>query len=121
MDLVKAFESVADFNHAVRQNSDPGELMSRAMRHALIKRDVVHLTFPDEVACNKKPEKSKAQTPENRITPFNISPPSEMMDKAVRGSGDMCGGYGSPMFFRCFPIFFRHFFQVVVHGDGRHF
>ncbi len=83
VDLVKAFESVAEFNHAVRQNSDHGELMSRAMRHALIKRDVVHLTFPDEVAFSKKPEKSRAQTAENRITPFTISPPSEMLDKAV--------------------------------------
>lgn len=49
----------------------------------MIKRDVVHLTFPDEVAFTEKPEHAVAQTPENRITPFNISPPKEMVEKAV--------------------------------------
>ncbi len=83
VDLVKAFESVAEFNHAVHLNSNHSELMSLAIKNALIKRDVVHLTFPDEVAFSKKPEKEKAQTPENRITPFTISPPKEMTAKAV--------------------------------------
>ena len=57
--------------------------MSLAVKTALIKRDVVHLTFPDEVAFTKKPENAVAQTPENRITPFNISPPKEMTQQAV--------------------------------------
>ena len=83
VDLVKAFESVAEFNHAVHLNSDHSELMSLAIKNALIKRDVSHLTFPDEVAFSKKPKKEKPQTPENRITPFNISPPKEMTLKAV--------------------------------------
>ena len=82
VDLVQAFDSVAEFNHAVHLNSNHSELMSLAIKHALVKRDVVHLTFPDEVAFTKKPEKSKAQTPGNRITPFTISPPREMMAKA---------------------------------------
>jgi len=83
VDLVRAFESVAAFNHAVHLNSDHSELMSLALKTALVKREVVHLTFPDEVAFTEKPEKAKAQTPENRITPFNISPPGQMVDKAT--------------------------------------
>ncbi len=82
VDLAKAFESVAEFNHAVHLNSNHSELMSLAIKTALIKRDVSHLTFPDEVAFSKKSEKDKPQTPENRITPFNISPPKEMVKKA---------------------------------------
>ena len=83
VDLTKAFNSVAEFNHAVHLNSNHSELMSLALKHALIKRDVSHLTFPDEVAFTAKPEKEQAQTPENRITPFNISPPKEMLTKAI--------------------------------------
>ncbi len=83
VDLVKAFNTVAEFNHAVHLNSNHSELMSLAIKHTLIKRDVSHLTFPDEVAFTKKPAKEKAQTPENRITPFNISPPKEMVEKAT--------------------------------------
>ncbi len=83
VDLVKAFNTVAEFNHAVHLNSNHSELMSLAIKHALIKRDVSHLTFPDEVAFTKKPSKEKAQTPENRITPFTISPPKEMVEKAA--------------------------------------
>ncbi len=83
VDLVKAFNTVAEFNHAVHINSRHSELMSLAVKNALIKRDVSHITFPDEVAFTKKPEYEKAQTPENRITPFNITPPQQMTQKAV--------------------------------------
>jgi len=83
VDLVRAFESVADFNHAVHLNSNHSELMSLALKSALIKRNVSHITFPDEVAFTKKPASARAQTPENRITPFNITPPKEMTEKAI--------------------------------------
>ncbi len=82
VDLAKAFESVAEFNHAVHQNSNHSELMSLAIKTALIKREVSHLTFPDEVAFSNKKKRDKAQTPENRITSFCISPPKEMINKA---------------------------------------
>lgn len=83
VDLVRAFESVAEFNHAVHLNSNHSELMSLALKSALIKRNVSHITFPDEVAFTKAPTSSKPQTPEDRITPFNITPPKEMTEKAV--------------------------------------
>jgi pyruvate oxidase len=83
VDLVNAFNSVTQFNHAVHPNSNHSELMSLAIKSAILKRDVSHLTFPDEVAFSKKPGRAKPQTPENRITPFTISPPPEMTAKAV--------------------------------------
>ncbi len=83
VDLVRAFAFVSEFNHAVHPNSNHSELMALAIKHAIVKRDVSHLTFPDEVAFSNKTEKSTPQTPENRITPFNISPPKEMVAKAI--------------------------------------
>lgn len=83
VDLVKAFQTVAGFNHAVQENSKHSELMTQALKHAIINRDVSHLTFPDEVQFIKKPENEEAQTPEGRITPFTISPPKEMLEKAI--------------------------------------
>jgi thiamine pyrophosphate-dependent acetolactate synthase large subunit-like protein/nitrite reductase/ring-hydroxylating ferredoxin subunit len=83
VDLVGAFQTVANFNHSVQQNSKHSELMSLAIKSALLNRDVSHITFPDEVAFMPKPVGEKAQTPEGRITPLNISPPRQMVAKAV--------------------------------------
>ena len=83
VDLVAAFDSVSTFNHAVHQNSNYAEMMSQALRHALIKRDVVHLTFPDEVAFSTVSPDTKAQTPDGRLTSFEIAPPKEALAEAV--------------------------------------
>lgn len=82
LDLVRAFDSVAEFNHRVEHRSKHAELMSLAVKHAVLKRDVSHLTFPDEVqelpAGNSKPK-----TPKDRMTPMTIAPPKESFDKAL--------------------------------------
>lgn len=83
VDLVKAFQTVTDFNHAVQEHGQHAELMSQAIKHAIVNREVSHLTFPDEVQFTAIPEGEKAQTPEDRLTPFTISPPKEMLDKAI--------------------------------------
>ncbi len=83
LDLVQAFNSVAEFNHRVGATSRHAELMSLAVKHAILKRDVSHLTFPDEVQETPAPAYAKAKTPENRITPMNIAPPKESFEKAV--------------------------------------
>ncbi|NOR87899.1 MAG: Rieske 2Fe-2S domain-containing protein [Bacteroidales bacterium] len=84
VDLVKAFQTVADFNHAVQKDSKHAELMTQAIKHTLVKRDVSHITFPDEVQFAAKPKDEEAQTPEGRITPFTISPPQEEVEKAIK-------------------------------------
>lgn len=83
VDLVQAFNTVAEFNHRVQTNSRHAELMSLAVKHAIIKRDVVHLTFPDEVQETKASKRAKAKSPEGRMTPFTIAPPKESLEKAI--------------------------------------
>ena len=83
LDLVSAFSSVAAFNHRVLQNSKHGDLMSLAVKHAILKRDVSHLTFPDEIQVLPAPNQSKALTSEGRITPMTIAPPKESFEKAL--------------------------------------
>lgn len=82
LDLVRAFQSVAEFNHRVQRESKHAELMALAIKHAILRRDVSHLTFPDEVQRLPAPDE-KAQGPKGRITPTRIAPPMEMFDKAV--------------------------------------
>lgn len=83
VDLVKAFGAVAEFNHATQSTSKHAELMGTAIKHAILKRDVSHLTFPDEVQELPAPENATPGTPEGRMTPMTITPPKESMDKAI--------------------------------------
>lgn len=83
VDLVKAFDSVAEFNHRVEHRSKHSELMSLAIKTAIIKRDVAHLTFPDEVQELPLANNERAQNDEERITSFTISPPQESVEKAL--------------------------------------
>ncbi|MEM9076988.1 MAG: thiamine pyrophosphate-binding protein [Bacteroidota bacterium] len=83
VDLVQAFGSVAEFNHRVQSDSKHSELMSLAVKHAILNRDVSHLTFPDEVQERKAKPNAKPQTPEKRITTLEIAPPKEAVDDAV--------------------------------------
>ncbi len=83
LDLVRAFSSVAEFNHRVQPNSRHSELMLLAIKHAIIKRDVSHLTFPDEVQTKPADPKAKAKTPKGRITPMTIAPPKESFEEAL--------------------------------------
>lgn len=84
VDLVRAFGSVAEFNHRVQSDSRHGELMSLAVKHAILKRDVSHLTFPDEVQERKAKPGARAKTSEKRITSMEIAPPKEALDDAVK-------------------------------------
>ncbi|PHS67623.1 MAG: pyruvate oxidase [Flavobacterium sp.] len=83
VDLVQGFNTVAAFNHRVQKDSQHSELMSLAIKHAILKRDVSHLTFPDEVQEEKVNPNTKAQSPLNRITSLDIAPPIEAVNKAV--------------------------------------
>lgn len=82
VDLVRAFQTVAEFNQRVEHHSKHAELMSLAVKHATIKRDVSHLTFPDQVQTLPAYE-AKAQTSEGRITSLSFAPPEEQLEKAL--------------------------------------
>jgi len=88
VDLVRAFDSVAEFNHRVEHKSKHSELMSLAIKHAIIKRDVSHLTFPDEVQETPAEKGETIGSPEERITPMTISPPKETFEKALKMLND---------------------------------
>ncbi len=82
VNLVQAFNTVAEFNHSVQAGSKHADLMSMAIKHAILKRDVSHLTFPDE-AQEKPAGDEEPQSPDGRITPLTITPPKESLDKAI--------------------------------------
>ena len=83
VDLATAFHGVAAFSQTVLHTSKHAELMTLAIKNALLKRDVAHLIFPDEVQVLPAAEGAKASGPEGRITPLEIHPPSESVEKAV--------------------------------------
>jgi thiamine pyrophosphate-dependent acetolactate synthase large subunit-like protein len=55
--------------------------MALAIKHAILKRDVSHLTFPDQVQVLEV-DGAEAQTPEGRITALSIAPPEESLKEA---------------------------------------
>ncbi len=83
VDLVRGFTTVAEFNQRVQSDSKHAELMSLAIKHAILNRDVSHLTFPDEVQERKAKPNARPQTPEKRITTLEIAPPKEAVSDAV--------------------------------------
>lgn len=82
VDLLRAFQTVAEFNQRVEYQSRHAELMTLAIKNALLKRDVSHLTFPDQVQVLPA-DNAKAQTPEGRITSLDIAPPQEQVHAAI--------------------------------------
>ena len=81
-DLSAAFNGVASWSHTVLNNSNHGELMSLAIKHALLQRDVSHLIFPDEIQTLPA-QNVKASSPHGRITPLQIAPPPESLAQAL--------------------------------------
>lgn len=83
VDLVRAFQTVAEFNHRIQQDSQQAELMTLAIKHAIIKRDVSHLTFPDEI--QELPAGGEtAQSPEGRMIPPLMAPSQESLENALK-------------------------------------
>jgi thiamine pyrophosphate-dependent acetolactate synthase large subunit-like protein len=83
IDLVRAFNTVAEFNHRVQHRSRHSELMALAIKHAILNRDVSHLTFPDEIQELPVESNAKPHGPEGRITPLTIAPPKESFEQAL--------------------------------------
>jgi thiamine pyrophosphate-dependent acetolactate synthase large subunit-like protein/nitrite reductase/ring-hydroxylating ferredoxin subunit len=84
VDLSAAFGSVAAWSQPVLHDSNPVELMNLACKNALLRRDVAHLIFPDEVQTRPAPDGAVAGGPDGRITPLTISAPDESIADALR-------------------------------------
>ena len=82
VDLHAAFSSVAAFSQTVLPTSRHAELASLAAKYAILRRDVAHLIFPDEVQTLAAGDEQPAG-PEGRVTPLGIEPPQESLTAAV--------------------------------------
>ena len=87
IDQSSAFQAVAAWSQSVLQSSKHAELMTLALKHAILKRDVAHLIFPDEVQVLAADAKAKASGPKGRISSSDITPPA----KAVRDACNLIG------------------------------
>ncbi len=83
VDLSSAFKSVAEWTQTVLPSSKHSELMTLAIKNAILKRDVAHLIFPNEVQEIEVPEETESSSPEGRLADLKISPPKEIYDSAV--------------------------------------
>ncbi len=83
VDLAGAFGSVAAWSQPVLETSKHTELMNLACKNAILRRDVAHLVFPDEVQTQPAAPGAGASGPEGRVTPLTITPPRESVDAAL--------------------------------------
>ncbi len=83
VDLVQAFSAVAEFNQRVQHNSKHAELMVLAVKHAILNRQVSHLTFPDEIQKLPVSAAAKASSLANRMGLPKIMPDEASVAAAV--------------------------------------
>ncbi|UJB67667.1 Rieske 2Fe-2S domain-containing protein [Acaryochloris sp. 'Moss Beach'] len=81
-DLSAAFSGVVAWSQTVLSHSKHAELMTLAVKHALLERNVSHLIFPDEIQVQSAID-VPAATPTGRITPLQIAPPPESLQQAI--------------------------------------
>ena len=82
VDLTGAFADVASYSKTVLPQSDHAELMTLALKHAAVGRDVAHLVLPDEVQELEVGDEPRASGPEGRVGNDEITPPAAVIDEA---------------------------------------
>jgi pyruvate oxidase len=92
LDLTAAFAEVAGFSRTVLPDSDHAELMTLALKHALVERQVAHLVLPDEVQVLPAGD-APASGPAGRVPDFEIAPPSPVVEAAL----DLIAGARRPV------------------------
>lgn len=83
LDLTSAFAPVSCFNHTVLHGSKHAELMTLALKNAIVKRDVANLIFPDEVQVLDAPQGAQASSPKGRLSSSMIIPDQDSIDEAI--------------------------------------
>jgi thiamine pyrophosphate-dependent acetolactate synthase large subunit-like protein/nitrite reductase/ring-hydroxylating ferredoxin subunit len=81
--LDKAFEAVAAWSQTVLRRENATELMALALKHAIIRRDVGHIIFPDEMQNMAAVEDPQPRPQEGRVADSRIIPPEADFDKAM--------------------------------------
>ena len=83
VNLQGAFNDVSAFNHTVYADSKHGELVSLALKTAILTRNPVNLILPNAVQETLAQSDAKAGTPAGRVTPLEVAPPRDSLDQAV--------------------------------------
>jgi thiamine pyrophosphate-dependent acetolactate synthase large subunit-like protein/nitrite reductase/ring-hydroxylating ferredoxin subunit len=81
--LAEAFGAVAAWSQTVLRPQNATDLMALALKHAIIKQDVGHLIFPDEVQKLPANKEAQPRPMAGRVANPRIIPPAEELDKAV--------------------------------------
>lgn len=81
--LQQAFGSVTGFSHLCLPGSDHTELMSLAMKNAIVKQEVSHIIFPDDVQTIPAGDDQQPGEPAGRLAPVNITPAKESIGEAL--------------------------------------
>ncbi|MGV9802292.1 thiamine pyrophosphate-dependent enzyme [Mycobacterium sp. NPDC003449] len=82
VDLLAAFADVTVYSAMVRATSDHAELMTLALKHAILQRGVGHLVLPDEVQVLDA-QAQKASGPQGRIPDLRVAPPAAPLEQAL--------------------------------------
>lgn len=82
IDLLAAFADVTVYSAMVRAGSDHAELMTMALKHAILERGVGHLALPDEVQVLAHPD-GAASGPEGRIPDLRVAPPAAALQQSL--------------------------------------
>jgi thiamine pyrophosphate-dependent acetolactate synthase large subunit-like protein/nitrite reductase/ring-hydroxylating ferredoxin subunit len=82
IDQASTFKAVAAWSQTVLSTSNHAELMTLALKHAVVQRGVGHLIFPDEVQRLPAPD-APASGPEGRLGEVDITPAEASIDRAV--------------------------------------
>ena len=83
IDLLAAFADVTVYSAMVRAGSDHAELMTMALKHAILERGVGHLVLPDEVQVLASPD-AVPSGPHGRMPDLRIAPPAAALEQARR-------------------------------------
>ena len=83
VDLVAAFKDVSAFNHTVYADSKHGELMSLALKNAILTRNPVTLVLPNEVQEMENLD-GPAGSPEGRMPDMSVAPPISAVVDAIQ-------------------------------------
>lgn len=82
VDLLAAFADVSTYSAMVRSGSDHAELMTMALKRAVLDRGVGHLVLPDEVQVLAAPEQA-ASGPAGRMPDLRVGPPAQSLSQAL--------------------------------------
>jgi nitrite reductase/ring-hydroxylating ferredoxin subunit len=83
IDQASAFEAVSAWSQTVLHSSNHAELMTLALKHAIVERGVSHLIFPDEVQILEAAEDAAPSGPEGRMAKVAITPDAQSVGKAL--------------------------------------